>query len=254
MTIYDKITFNIFTNCTVNSPDIFPMNLLFESFIETFDLEPSKMALNIYIDVHPYESRFEKFKSNIKKYFDTKKCKPTIVQTKSLVDGFVKSLEADTEFIMNMEHDFFFYKRNIEHTLDEILKGFNNKDVNVIRFHHSSLKITKYDKYLNETKIGDLLLYETPETSNYMQIIKRKTYIEKYLKFLDQSAIKSYGIENNLRGQPGFYIYPGKNKLRNLQHINGRKMGGWANKLGEMCKTCGKSKADTFSCTGKERH
>ena len=121
MSLYDRITFNIFTNCTINSPNIFPINLLLESLIDTFNLDPQEMKLNIFIDYHPYKKNYDKFLQNLKNYFLSKNTNPTFYKTKSLVDGFSKTFDiCNTPFLFNLEHDWIFYKRNITHSLNEI--------------------------------------------------------------------------------------------------------------------------------------
>ena len=251
--IYEKITFNIFTNCTVNSPEIFPMNLLFETLIDVFNLEINRMKINIFIDPSPKSSKFKQFNSNIKDYFLNSF---NIYKTNGLADGFAKALEVSTTpFIFNMEHDFLFYKKNIINSLEEIINTIEKcEEIVLIRFHHSNLKVDNYDKYLNEKIINGVKLYETPNVANYIQIINVNKYKEKYLPLIDKNAKKSYGIEANLTGQKGCYVYAGKNNLRNVQHINGRKKGGFDNNYGEICSSCGLSKADIFNCSKEGKH
>ena len=70
-TYYDSFGMNIFTNCTVNAPSIYPMCETFESFVKTFDLDVSKLDLSVYIDPHPVTEQFDNFKKNLEQYFKT---------------------------------------------------------------------------------------------------------------------------------------------------------------------------------------
>ena len=252
MNLYDRITFNLFTNCTINSPKIFPINILFKSLLDTFNLDPTKIKINIFIDNNPYKKNYDNFLKNLKKYFSSMKTNAVFYKTKSLVDGFAKTFDiCDTQFIFNLEHDWIFYKRNIMHTLDEILNSIQDEEVSIVKLHSHSIREDTYSKKLNKTYFNNIKYYQCSSTSNYCQIINRERYKKKYLKLIDLNAIKSYGIESNLQNVSDNYIYASKNNLRAIQHINGRIKNGFENKYGEICQYCGLSKADVFECSIK---
>ena len=258
--LYNLITFNVFCNCTVNSPSIFPLDIFFESFIDSFELSPELMKINVFIDSHPIEKNYEEYSKNIKQYLISKKANPKIHKTVSLVDGWNKSLQiCETKFQFNLEHDFALYKRNITHNLIDILKAIeDDNDIVLCRFSHQNLRINKYEKYLDPIILNTIKFLKTPNVGNYAQIIKTNTYIDKFLPLLDLNAVKSYGIEAKLTGQNGCIVYPGKNNLRTWQHIHGRIKNGFEaiNNMfpGECCNKCNLSKADHYDCINGGTH
>ena len=165
----DIVRLNLFTNCKPKAFDL--LKRAYESFLDTFE----KIPLTIYCDPKPDIEHFQEYKQNIKNYFKT-----DLIETTTLSDGYIKSLEAKEDYLFQLQHDFVF--QNINHSLKEILSVMDKTNNLYLGFNSHQNKIMEYYySFMREKEYNGLKYIEMDNISDRPHIINRKLYKEKCL-------------------------------------------------------------------------
>lgn len=213
------IELNIFTNCIESEKRFEIIKETTLSCFDTFKIKPSK----IYIDKYPKEKVFEKYKLQLKKYFNC-----PIIETKGLSDGYIKSIkESKSDYLFQMEHDWIFNKELIKHSLEEIIDVMKKRKIYHFRFskHTNELRseLMKWQTIMNEKDYNGFKYCETNNMSNNPHIIDRKKYLKDIIQRIKIKP-KAEGIEEELTKkdliscQYGALKYP-----PTISHLQGRK-------------------------------
>jgi len=212
----EKIQLNIFTNCSIYSPDVEIIKQTYISFCQMFD-HKQEIPVKVFCDSHPLEDRFNKYVLNLQKYFDT------IIGTTSLSDGYLKSIETgDRPYLFQLEGDWVF-NDNIAHTLREIIEAMETDGIYHLRFNKRANKIAGWDKQMDEMSCDGLAYCVTNNMSNNPHIIDREKYNKEIAAYI-RLRPGSKGIEEMLLRAPfNGAIYGPMNYPATVCHIDGRQ-------------------------------
>ena len=213
------IELSIFTNCIPTAPNTDIIEKTYKSFTDTF----GELKTTIYLDSHPYPKKEIEYEKRLKKIFGF-----PIVKTISLSDGYIKSIKnSKSEYLFQLEHDWVFLSKYINHSLEDIIKIMKVKNLYHFRFskHQNTLtpELIKWQTIMNEKSCNGLKYCETDNLSNNPHIIDREFY--KNI-LLNKISLKngSRGIEEALTkiGLIGCQ-YGGLNHPKTIQHLQGKK-------------------------------
>jgi hypothetical protein len=192
---------NIFTNAIPESVEYITRTI--KSFNETFGDYP----ITIYADPRPNGN------DEIKKHFD-------VVETESLSDGYIKSLDSQEDYLFQLEHDWVFLQENINHSIEQILELMKKEGIYFFRFNKNTNRDIKSKWQSKAIQKGtDFLYTETDNMSNNPHIIDRKMYIEKCLPIIRKEQ-GSFGLEEHLNKREfRSAVYGGLGHHPTIKHI-----------------------------------
>jgi len=212
----EKIQLNIFTNCSIYSPDVEIIKQTYISFCQTFD-HKQEIPVKVFCDSHPFAERINEYVINLKRLFDE------IHVTDSLSDGYLESIRvSNAPYLFQLEGDWVF-NDNITHTLREIIEAMENEGIYHLRFNKRANKIAGWDKRMDEMSCGGIAYCVTNNMSNNPHIINREKYNKEIAAYIRRSP-GSKGIEEMLLRAPfDGAIYGPMNYPATVCHIDGRQ-------------------------------
>ena len=200
----------VFTNSTINSPSMYPIEETIKSYINTF----GDAEFVVYLDKNPNTDKADEYKNKLEQKYK-------IVETKGLADGFIKAVtQNDDEYLFMLEHDWMF--QNIYHNLDQILSLMKKNNIYYFGFNKNHNKLGKgiYSSYMNQID-DDIVYVECDSLSNYPHIIDRKYYLNNVIHKIKFKG-GSYGVESNLTNKELVACrYGGLSYPPTLKHLNG---------------------------------
>lgn len=219
------ITFNIFTNCCLSSPNPEHMKLLIESIQNIFNLQLSDFTFNVLVDHHPYSDRYDDFVNNIQILLNNFGITNfSIYKTEGLSFSHNKTIEiTKTPLSFHLEHDFIF-NNNVKHSLYELCNVLlNNDDVECIQFGLRKRHLRNQHFGLEEDEKNNIKFCKTKYLSNIPHIIKIECVKErmKYARFIVGS---SGGIEYDISQKKIFtnHLYGPLGYRATINHTDGR--------------------------------
>lgn len=210
-----EIDLNIFTNCHNTAPSTKLVEETYESFCKTFGV----MTPVIWCDSHPRKEVYADYRDNLLKLF------PVVRQCKSLSHGYLKSIEhSKADYIFQLEGDWFFKKKYITHTLEEICEAMKALSLYHFRFNKRRNIERIWDTSLKECSIDNLHFCLSPNISNNPHIIDRQKYINEIIQYIEIRP-GSKGIEERLNRQGKYFscVYGKRNYVATIKHIDGRR-------------------------------
>ncbi len=216
--INKSISLNIFTNCGDISPNSFMIESCYKSFIYTFQKINNVF---VYVDENPYNDRYIDYQNNLSKIF------PKIIRTTSLVDGYIKALKNNFEYMFMLEHDWLF-NNNIYHSLNDIIHYMKQNNFYYLKFNKRSNYATGMDKKLKYNNNNNILNHcYNCGFFNLPHVINSQYYNDNLIKYIDDKCSGSLGIEKNLTltdiNNEKRILYGGKNYEQTVIHIDGRR-------------------------------
>jgi hypothetical protein len=184
----NSIELHIFTNSTVSAPTTQMIEQTYSSFVNTFGAIDK---VTVWCDPHPNTEQGQQYLANLKEIF------PTVNQTNSLSDGYVKAVNLSTaDFMFMLEHDWDFLS-GITHSLDTMMTVMTHDDLLHMRFNKRANVAKKSDRDLAEVANTTMPYCTTRFLSNNPHIINRKKYIQHALPLIHVRE-KTFGIEKDL--------------------------------------------------------
>jgi hypothetical protein len=216
---------NMFTNCTINAPDVNVIRLTYAAFRNTFDPD-CKIPVTLWVDPHPKARMYDKYIQNLTRYFIPAKSKNKIVKCESLSDGYIQAvIKSKSKWLFMLEHDWILQKDLITNTLDEITQAMEACDIYHLRFNkRKNIVFPPYDKFLKEYDLGIIKFCATPFLSNNPHIINRNRYLDFIRQKLIQRRAGSKGIEEIISAHQHTCgaIYGGLDYPMTAKHLDGR--------------------------------
>lgn len=221
----NNLELHMFSNSTVNAPDIQLLIDTYKSFSQVFNVN---LVPTIWIDSNPNITAADEFIENVTNRF----VDSTIHRTESLADGYIKSIKGSTsDYMFMLEHDWVFCN-NIKHSLDEIIQLMEIDNIIHFRFNKRANEKRGHDKCLLEkTSLvnGKQTSYcVTKLLSNNPHIINRKLYLDTAFQYISNDT-GTRGIEHNLifnnRSDINIWgaIYGNKGYKQTIRHLDGRE-------------------------------
>lgn len=219
------LTFNIFTNCCILSPNTDIIQYLITSIENIFSISLKKFIINIFIDPNPHKDRYDSYLENIKKQFINYNI--NLYKTEGLSDSYKKSINiCTTPLLFQLEHDWILLP-TIKHSLEKICNILlKNEDIHTIRFNKRDNIKCGMDKYMIEYIFDDLPLCKTPSVSNNPHIAHLNRIKKRALYIRDDKG--SHGIEDELRRKKykqfhqNNFVYGVYNYPPTIKHTDGR--------------------------------
>jgi hypothetical protein len=209
-----KIELNIFTNSIPSAPEIKMIEKTYNSFVDTFGLISDT---RIWYDPKPKIEKASEYRKNLEIFFSKK-----VIDTFSLSDGYIKAIKtSDSDFMFMLEHDWFFEKNLITHSLEEIAEEMILNEITHFRFNKRKNEIKNQDRWIKEGKYKKVPFCYTPYLSNNPHIIYRKLYLEKEFPKIKLEK-GSKGIEHNLYRTEGA-IYGPLGFPNTITHLDGKE-------------------------------
>jgi hypothetical protein len=215
------ITLNVFSNCCEVDVRRIPIKETVLGFFKTFG-HTHVTKTKYFIDQSPFARSYgnlykyiESFQKDIGDY--------EIYHTYGLAFGYKKSIvQAETEYVFQLEHDFSFASDLIRHSIPELLAAMKAGGMEYLRLNRAANVPAVCDIELDEVRVGDIDFCRTPCCSNAPHFAHVPSYIERRLHLVDTSRGTSKGIEENLWGMRNSYIYGPLKYPATVRHVHGR--------------------------------
>ncbi len=155
--------------------------------------------------------------------------------TYGLAFGYKKSIVlSETEYAFQLEHDWYFSKQSIKHSLPALIEAMKAGNMEHLRFNKGKNVAGPCDVAIDEAEIDGISFCRTPCRSNNPHLIHIPAYLQKRIHLIDPSRAGSRGVEENLYGMPNSYIYGPLNYPATVEHNDGRmRLRKLAKKLGK---------------------
>lgn len=221
------IDLNFFSNIVHRDPKQIPIFETIASVDKTFGLG-SFSCIRVYLHPHPFDTSEEEYTRRLHDFFAKKGLKVEVTRTKSLWDGYIKSVEAaSAPYALQMEHDWQFLRRRIKHSANDIVSAMEREDLPYLRFNKRKNGIvTGMILKVSERTSGDFSYCSDNVMSNNPHFIRTSFYKQVAVPLLkQQQGTGSLGIERELtssiaRGATyGLLGYP-----QTIKHLNGKKI------------------------------
>jgi len=225
MELHKIITINIFTNCCLTSPNTILIKKLLESMQTIFKILLERFRVNIFVDYHPYEDKYDEYVNNIRnmlKKFNINNYK--IFKTNGLAYSHFKSVKVSkTPILFQLEHDWTF-SNTIINSLDDLINIMTNHNIDCIQFNKGINERITYGG-LKEININNISFSYDNYIANMPFLIVRDNAKErmKYIRFAKGS---SKGVEYELTKTGLFrnYLYGPINYPPTIIHEDGRSI------------------------------
>src|SRR5258706_738615 len=229
----NKITLNIFSNCSEVDVLKIPVRETVESFYDCFGRDIVAKT-NFFVHDFPFKRSNNKLCSLIGEFH-----KPygnyEIHFVYGLAFAYKKSIViSNTEYAFQLEHDWNFSKELIKHQIPELTAAMKTGTMEHLRFNKVKNAAGPCDLELEEVEVDRMRFCLTPMRSNNPHLIHIPTYMQKYIHLIDPSPEGSRSVEENLWLAPNSYIYGPLNYPPTIEHNDGRmRLRKLAKKLGK---------------------
>jgi len=220
----ETITFNIFSNCCVSTPNAFLIDMLLKSIEVAFKITLNDIVINVFIDHHPHSDRFDAYVENIKTVLCNHNVKNfSINRTEGLSYSHAESIKlTKTPILFELEHDHTF-NTNIKHSLMDLCNVLlNNNEVECIQFGRLKKNNATQHFGLTQVIVDNIPFCKTKYISNIPYLIKMENAMEriKHVKFVKASW---KGIEYELTQTNLFlnHLYGKINYPATITHSDG---------------------------------
>jgi len=230
-----QISICFMTNCTYNAPSIKKQKNTIESVYTIFNIK-EVLPTFIFIDSKPNKNMLNDYLQNLLTIPHLQNSK--VIYTVGLPDGYLKIIEnISTPYVLFLEHDWTF--TNIEHSLDEILRWFDNdKTVNCVLFNKRNNIIAGDDKKLkNHYNLPLTLTNRQSNNPNIFRVSFAKEIKSQLIKKKERCSI--HKMQDNCQGiecefqnyvgcepiriqQFGTHLYGYIGNHNTLNHLDGR--------------------------------
>ncbi|MXN67124.1 hypothetical protein GR183_19620 [Stappia sp. GBMRC 2046] len=180
------------------------------------------MIVRAFVDPNPNPSHFEAWADTICEGLS--ELNVEVVKTSGLASGFIKSIEmSKAPYAIQLEHDFVFVKRRIDHSIDEILSGMERLGINYLKFNKRANRVRGYDHFMIPAGDERLPVCRINGRSNNPQVIEIDYYRRMVAPLLDPARKGASGIEGWICRQiGGGYVYGELGHPATTAHLDGR--------------------------------
>lgn len=214
------INLNVFSNVASNNPRhcLAPETIL--SFLDCFGGAESEVNLiiRIFIDPNPHREYYNDWLSTIAERLPGVRYET--IQTNGLQDGYWRSVRmSEGDYAVQLEHDWMFIRRRIQHGLREITGDMQERRINYLRFNKRRNVQFGIDYFVEDDNSGRIPTCRISGRSNNPHIID----VEYYRSLLKHP--QTVGLEGDIcRYAGGGHLYGCAGWPRTVQHLDGRRV------------------------------
>lgn len=216
------VDLNLFMNFSTNRVEQLPILETVRSFSEAFDLA-AFAKIRVFCHAAPLKVPFDQLYSAMRNAIPDRAIE--LHSTRGLADGYVRSIHlSDAEVLYQLEHDYLFEPRNIEHTLPEICRAMRDAQVPYLRFNVGQNVDNELDR-ITAFDMAGVPCCKTVIFSNRPHLIDRSFAQKNYVPVIDLSKGGSRGIEDQLTKQFNVgWIYGPVGHPPVIKHTDGRRL------------------------------
>lgn len=222
----EAITLNVFSNVASADADHCLVPEAIRSYFSCFDgaRGARRTITRVFLDPKPFRANHAAWIETIRR--GTAGIELEIVETRGLIDSFVKSVEmTETPYAVQLEHDFVFLRHRIPHGLPEMVDEMIAHQFNYIRFNKRRNIRQGYDLFVEPVEGTKVPLCRINGRSNNPQIIDVAYYRREVLPLLARPDGEQIGLEGGLcRYMGGGQLYGPLGWPRSVQHLDGRRI------------------------------
>lgn len=214
---------NVFSNVASTDMERCLAPLAVRSCLDTFGLwDRDGVVVRAFVDPNPNPSHFDAWADVIRGGLPGLNVE--VVRTSGLASGFMKSIElSEAPYAIQLEHDFIFVGRRIDHSIDQILAGMKRLGINYLKFNKRANQVRGYDHFMIPAGDAQLPMCRINGRSNNPQIIEIDYYRRMVLPLLDPSRKGASGVEGWICRQiGGGYVYGAPGHPATAAHLDGR--------------------------------
>jgi hypothetical protein len=220
------ITLNVFSNVASADAAHCLVPEAIRSYFECFDgaRGAERTITRVFLDPKPFRANHEAWIAAIRA--GTPGIPLEIVETRGLIDSFIKSVEmTETPFAMQLEHDFVFLRHRIPHGVPEMVEDMITHRFNYVRFNKRRNIRQGYDLFVEPVEGTKVPFCRINGRSNNPQIIDVAYYRDEVLPVLKRPDGDQIGLEGGLcRYLGGGQLYGPLGWPRTVQHLDGRRI------------------------------
>lgn len=226
------ITYNVFSNIISGDIRNFPIYKTLRSAIDVFKT-PENTVFQIYIHPFPFENVFFEYCDAICQYFPSMQFH--FHRTRGLADGYRQSIiNAQTPYVFQIEHDWYFLKEHIHHSLEEICYQMRDLGLDQVGFSSRTLdsewifkphKKKKQPRIFTNTPHPDaaIALCHTSLRGNASSLLDVEYFKEHLVQFIDPFSYAAYGVEEVLNiVSPSMHLYGPLHHPATMEHLDGK--------------------------------
>jgi hypothetical protein len=193
------------------------------SFEEAFDIRCDFSApTRLYVDPNPNPDLWEDWvATTIDAVVDRD---IEVVETDGMADGYLRSVrDGDTDFLVQLEHDFVFKRRIINHSIAQLTHCMDALDADYLRFNKRWNRATGSDAFLIPADDCPVPVCWTNSRSNNPHIVDRRAYQTIWLPLCERlgGALLEGGVCRYLGGG---LVYGGLGLPASVGHLDGRSV------------------------------
>ncbi|NRG18596.1 hypothetical protein HPQ64_12940 [Rhizobiales bacterium] len=216
---------NVFSNVASTDIGRCLAPLAVRSCLDTFCLRNRDgVVIRAFVDPNPNPSHFDAWADAIRGGLPGVNVE--VVKTTGLASGFIKSIEmCEAPYAIQLEHDFVFVGRRIDHSIDEILAGMRRLGINYLKFNKRANRVRGYDHFMVQAGDEVLPVCRINGRSNNPQIVEIDYYRRMVVPLLDPSRKGASGVEGWICRQiGGGYVYGALGHPATAAHLDGRNV------------------------------
>ncbi|MCA0401100.1 MAG: hypothetical protein LCH38_09820 [Proteobacteria bacterium] len=219
-----RINLNVFSNVASRDAADCLVPEAIASYLACFDGERGarETIIRVFCDPKPHRANFPAWIEAIRA--GTQGLSVEIVESEGLIDSFARSIVmSECDYAMQLEHDFVFLKKNIPHSISEMVAAMRAGDIDFLRFNKRRNIAQGYDLFLDEARASNVPMCRVNGRSNNPQIIRVDYYREVVYPIIAGPKGQEIGLEGGLcRFVGGGHLYGPLGWPRTVQHLDGR--------------------------------
>ena len=211
---------NVFTNFCASRVDQLPICRTLRSVGAAFGFE-SFSNIRVFCHAAPLSIPFDSLYNAVLQAIGGRLVE--LYSTKSLVDGYVRSLELSTaQAVFQLEHDYVFDRSRIGHRLLDIANAMRISGIPYLRFNIGANQNNQLDR-VSPVDMAGIPVCKTVVFSNRPHLLDRSYALQHYVPHMNRSARGSRGIEQELTAAFGAgWIYGPIAHPPVILHLDGR--------------------------------
>ena len=225
MTYSDKgkkvtdLDLNVFTNFSSNRVDQLPICRTLQSFGTVFGFGAFS-NIRVFCHAAPLSIPFDAVHESVLRAVPGRIVE--LHSTRSLVDGYVRSLELSrAEVVFQLEHDYLFDTNRIGHSVFDIAKAMRTACIPYLRFNIGPNRDNELDR-VSPIDMAGIPACKTVIFSNRPHLLDRAYALQHYVPRMNQAGRGCRGIEKELTEAIGTgWIYGPVDHPPAILHIDG---------------------------------
>jgi hypothetical protein len=191
---------NVFTNFSANRVEQLPICRTLRSFGTAFDFN-SFSNIRVFCHAAPLNIPFDALHEALLQAVPGRIVE--LYSTRSLVDGYVRSLElSSAEMVFQLEHDYLFDANRIKHHVLDIAQAMRTAGIPYLRFNIGPNRDNELDR-VSPVGMAGIPICKTLIFSNRPHLLDRAYALQNYVPRMNRAGRGSRGIEKKLTAAIG---------------------------------------------------